>query len=463
MRKLLTIIALLLAHSVSAQFLHIFRNDGNFNTLNLADVVEIIHEPDGINIDRLGVLPFSMIDSLAFRDYDIPLLRITFPDYPTASTVWSKDDFVDATLSVDSRGFADDFNIDDLTLKVKGRGNSTWGLEKKPLRFKFESRTSICGFREAKNYVLLANYLDNTLMRNSVALWLADRLGVRCANHFLPVDIEINGYPQGSYLLTEKIGINKASVDIDEKQGVLLELGIEFDEKYKFRSSMDKLPVMVKAPDFDELYAKDPEGMTPEERLAMWESDFNHAAEEACEGRGADVFDIDSFVRYYLLYNLTLNGEIGYPKSGFLYKEHPGADTPYVFGPAWDFDVAFNFPSYASEGTQETDPEGTLWSNGLMKDVMQSEGFRQAYEALLREYAEDIFPDLLRFIDSYAAMIEPSAKRDALCWNYTGAVGSWAWRISAFDTAANVARLKAWIEARTAYLTDGLNNGDKAL
>jgi hypothetical protein len=55
--------------------------------------------------------------------------------------------------------------------EMKGRGNSTWyGVPKKPFRIKLEEKSSLLGMSNDKNWALLANYYDKTLLRNITAL-----------------------------------------------------------------------------------------------------------------------------------------------------------------------------------------------------------------------------------------------------------------------------------------------------
>ncbi|GHV39493.1 hypothetical protein AGMMS49546_11640 [Spirochaetia bacterium] len=53
--------------------------------------------------------------------------------------------------------------------EIRGRGNTSWGAPKKPYRIKFDKKTSLFGYEQAKSWVLLANYLDPTLLMNTVA------------------------------------------------------------------------------------------------------------------------------------------------------------------------------------------------------------------------------------------------------------------------------------------------------
>lgn len=152
---------------------YIYRNDRNFHHLRSKDKIEFLHsvDQDGTvyaefpGMERVDV---AKIDSCTMREVDIPVLKFRFTDYPDATMLWDKELYLNTELDIEGNGMVEDQT--GLTLKVKGRGNTTWGWPKKPMRLKFDKKTSICGFKKAKNYVLLANFLDNSLIRTSVAM-----------------------------------------------------------------------------------------------------------------------------------------------------------------------------------------------------------------------------------------------------------------------------------------------------
>lgn len=325
-------------------------------------------------------------------------------------------------------------------------------MPKKPMRLKFSKKTSICGFKKAKNYVLLNNYLDPTMMRNVLAMWLAKRLGVPYANTMVPCHVFINGHYSGAYTLTEKVGINSGSVEIEETEGILFELSTEYDEKYKFRSEVWDLPVMVKDPDFDELYEDDPEGLTPEERLALWQEDFNRAEAAVKEGRADEAFDMESAVNYFILYEFVKNSEIGYPKSFYLHKNSLAEGEKYYFGPAWDFDVAFNLLVVRDGVANPASPEGDIWVNALIGEMTDSEAFQNLYKERRKIFQEEFFPEMLGYLDTYAALIEPSAKLNGFRWPDSGFYSSWTFVEPSFDTKRHVAELREWLIQRAEYL-----------
>lgn len=434
--------------AVNAQYPYIYRNDNRFNRIDLSKEVRLRHNvtlKDTILTFNGESIPMSAIEYVDFRHSDVPTLRFTVADHPENELVTDKVAFVDALLDIDGAGTVD--NAHGLQLTVKGRGNSTWGLPKKPMRLKFNKKTSICGFEKAKSYVLLANYIDHSHMRNAIGLWLARRLGMEFSNSSMPCNVYFNDYFRGLYLLTEKIGINKASVNIDESTGVLFEASNEFDEQQKFRSEVFNLPIMIKAPDFSELCAADPAGPDAIERLRLWQEDYNRAELAIKEGRGGEVIDLQSAVDYFLVMNFACNSEIGFPKSVYFYKRDLSPDSLYHFGPVWDLDVAFNFCGASSEPV-ETSPESNLWYFLPFCYLEDLPEFQELYQSRLQELASTIFPELLEWTAEYADFIEPAARLDGLLWDKTEKLGNWVWRVSSFDTRRYVADITDWMVRR---------------
>lgn len=446
-----------------AQYFMVYRNDGDFHFRSLADgeyrMTHRVGDDGEIWVDA-GDFSTSLadIDSCTIRMTDVPTLSFVFPDYPDAEQVWDKDSYVSATLTIDGGGITED--VQGLKLQVKGRGNSTFAMPKKPMRLKFDKKTSICGFKKAKNYVLLANYLDMSMMHNALSLWVAREMGLPYTNHTMPCKVDINGKFVGAFLLTEKVGINGTSVDIDEEKGILFELSSEFDEVYKFRSATYDLPVMVKDPDFDELYASDSQGFTPPMRLEMWRDDFENALLKVRDGKGFECFDLDAFVDYMLITNFACNDDTGFPKSVYLWKECRGDDAKYVMGPLWDHDVAYNFlfPDDSERGYTEKSADARLWLNPLFGDLAECQEFKTAYAERFAYFRDEVVPRMWEFIDQYAYMIEPSAKLDGIRWPYEISA-DWYYRMSSFATGYSLWKLKLWIERRLEFMQKQVDDG----
>ena len=64
-------------------------------------------------------------------------------------------------------------SIEEMEMKIRGRGNSTWALHpKKPYQLKLESKRTLFGMPSDKKWLFLAEYSDKTLIRNRLAFEL---------------------------------------------------------------------------------------------------------------------------------------------------------------------------------------------------------------------------------------------------------------------------------------------------
>lgn len=302
---------------------------------------------------------------------NVPTIRINITDDPTLKEVESKEEYLSATLSVDGAGIFEDF---DENIQIRGRGNSTWGYPKKAYRLKLPSKASICGFRKAKNYVLLANYIDPSMMRSAVASMAAQYVGMPYPTHSQPVDVYFNNIYKGSYTLTEKVGINNGSVDIpsaDEPNSILFELDTNYDEDLRDCSQHFLLPVNIKDPDAPE------DADAAKTWLKDWMADFNEM--ENAVKLGSDIseyIDYDDLARFLLVFNLAANQELNHPKSIFLYKVK---GDKYHFGPCWDFDWAYGYsPTYRrAEPGSQIDEETAQQMIADIKQYIADNGIRQ--------------------------------------------------------------------------------------
>ena len=143
--------------------------------------------------------------------------------------------------------------LDAVTAEVKVRGNWTTSYEKKPLRIKFTESQNLLGLNDGatfKNWLLLAEYKDASLLRNKAALAMAeelladDELYVSDAEF---VEVVINGQYWGVYLLAEQQQVNKDRVNITEVPegytGTDIGYFMEFDGYYMNEDPLQRFHV----------------------------------------------------------------------------------------------------------------------------------------------------------------------------------------------------------------------------
>ncbi len=249
----------------------------------------------------------------------------------------SKLEYVNATMETDG---------EILGLRIKGRGNSSWNsFPKKSYRIKLEKKASILGMNPDKDYVFSSNYADPSLIRNAVVLDMAEVMTNLSWNpDYRFCELYINDEYMGIYSLCEKIEDSKDKINLgkpeyDEKGritdgGFILEWGWDYDceniygKDYFMSTSRDC--IYVKEPDVDEVWS-------PGFKYAY---DCYKAAESCVENKGdyAKYIDVDSWVDWFIINELTNNTECSFYRSLYMYKEKGGK---LRLGPLWDYDTAF--------------------------------------------------------------------------------------------------------------------------
>lgn len=158
--------------------------------------------------------------------------------------------YVDCTVSY--TGTDGITSVDSLKAQVKVRGNWTTSYEKKPLRIKFAEKQSLGGLnggKAFKNWLLLAEYKDLSMLRNKTALELGRKIleeGLYCSDCEL-VEVEINGKYWGVYLLAEQQEAAKGRVNVpepkQEETGPEVGYLLEFDGYYKLEPRLHSFTI----------------------------------------------------------------------------------------------------------------------------------------------------------------------------------------------------------------------------
>ena len=474
MKKILMCaVAVAASFSVMAQneHIHVFRSDAEkVTSVKGSEIQSITHEGavatgfQAMKITKnngdVTTIDMAVIDSVQTRLTNLPVFYVNLQDYPNWTELQgSKDDKHPATLRMDGNGMYDD--LPEQTVEFRGRGNSTWSMPKKPYRAKMDKKASVCGLPKDKSFVLLANHIDCTLMRNVVAFWVANWFEMPYSNHAVPVRVIFNGIDKGAYLLTEKIGIGGGSVDIDENTGMLFEMDSNYDEDYKFRYNKNgfNLPVMVKDPDITDIDL--PEGYTVDSYFQAWKNDFSTMLDAVTAGNpDADLskyIDLESMANFFVVQSVANNHEVKHPKSFYIHKKALGQDEVYYFGPVWDFDWAYSYDGY--EGAAANIPlvgnsgDSTGWK--FVQYLFKNKAFRALYKQKWDKFVTEGYPQLKVYMEEYANLIEPQAIANGKIWGADSGRGT----KSTLEFRKNFNDLKNWIETRINYCNSHANYG----
>ena len=333
--------------------------------------------------------------------------------------------------------------------EVKGRGNTTWGQVKKPYQIKFSKKVDLLGMGEAKKWVLLANYFDTSYIRNDVALLLAEMVGIEYNHRGEFVELYVDGDYRGLYYVVQKIEIAKGSVDLRNEGSALFEIDtLHKAEEECYTTYLGECLVLK-----DANFGED----TEDELIKKFVADLNEAEKAAENGDFeivARILDVDSFVKYFLVNEFTVNPD-AYTSSFYLYRNDAGK---VAAGPVWDFDFALANRAW-SWWTEETffSPDESMirkrnafGHEGFEEDkntskmfyyLMDMPEFRNEVKRIFTENMSGRSREVAAAIDNRVERIYYAAINDGLKWDR-----------DEFQT--ELKELKQWIMQRYKHFED---------
>lgn len=359
---------------------------------------------------------------------------------------------------------------------VRGRGNSTWDMPKKPYKIKFDEKISIFGLGEDKEWVLLANYADKTLLRNVVAMKLSEIVGMEWTPSMLPVEVYLNDEYMGCYTFSEHKKVSKHRVDLDivgesDNSGdavtgdYYMEIEQNLDETTCFRTSICGIPMMFSDPEVPTAAQYDYiVGYFYDAESALMGSNFTDP-----DNGWQKYIDIESFAKAYIVNELTKNIDGNMRKSSFITKEKGKKLEMYHL---WDYDLTLGNCNYLDDEFGATDgPEGwfikdfscnywthgwnhTNWYTRLTDDPAFCAKVKEIWDKHHQELSS--IPD---FIDVKAMIMEDSQKRNFKRWDILN-TSVWPNVVVKGTYAGEVEYLKDYYMKRFRWLDGKFNVGN---
>ena len=436
------------------------------------------------------------------RSADIPAVFITTESGSLDYLHASKENKEPGNIRIYENG---EMTLDKALKQIKGRGNATWSYDKKPYNIKFDKKTEVLGMAKAKKWTLLANYCDETLLRNAYGWEYAKAFGLHYTSDYRHVDLYINGSYLGNYVICESVEVGSTRVDVndldnaneeanpdvdleslsqvgtgangavlpgtasgsakwidipvspeDVSGGYLLELDLaeRYDEELcgfvtdVGQAAVVKSPELASGPEIRYIQTLVNDAMN-----ALYAPDGYNAAGK----HYSEYFDMDALVNMYILQELSENLDAGVT-STYLYKSQD--NDRLVFSPAWDYDHAFG-DEYDRFGTNIGDPD-IWWANSLAYPHMlvfnaayRHDDFQQAVrDRWTALSAAGTVADVAAAVGSKAGLLAASARMNLMRWNPKAAPDP-----AAADSryAAQVSKGSSFLTRRQAALTRGFS------
>ncbi|MDD4773379.1 MAG: CotH kinase family protein, partial [Eubacteriales bacterium] len=388
-------------------------------------------------------------------------------------------------------------------IEIRGRGNSTWGMPKKPYHIRLGRKSTLFGMSDSRHWILLANAFDGTHLRNALSYDFSGELGLLKIKTIF-VELVFNGSYAGIYQLTESIKIAPDRIDItdwekvaektaeaiakkenmsqerteklilsmrtdlswitggvyenyrisdyidisdyDTTGGYLIELDEYYDEVSKFVTDYD-VPIMIKSPEFlntnKEMFGYIRDYINDMEDALFSDDFYNNYGKHYTE-----YLDLDSFVDYWIANQAFKSVELLF-KSAFMYKD---AGKPIVFGPVWDMDWSSgnHVNLFASSATYDEwhhseSQDREYWYRAIYDDPHFIVCLQDRWRAVC-----DILDEYIESIDPWHDRLKDAVEANNRVW---GELGGW-------DFDLECAVFKTWMENRRNWMDEQLNLRD---
>lgn len=370
-------------------------------------------------------------------------------------------------------------------VKISGRGNSSWVEEKRSYTIALPQDTGLAGMSPAKKWVLQANALDATRMRNKITYDIARDMGLQYAVDSAYADVWLNGVYAGNYLVCEKIETGKNRVELPaEEASVTSPESMEGEEtepetgkyirdgegawwEYDLPQGQSLRPRDGYLLEFNDRIGEDEAGyFMAGGRQVEFKSPQNPTYEEyryikeyserllECTERAEqsdeylEYIDLESWSLLYLINELT-NDTDANRYSVFYYKDK---GTKLFAGPIWDYDIAWGNDFLGK------DVRCSFFRNGWYGTLYDNKTF---YNCLTGQYESRMRPELEKLleedVDTLRSEIRSSIEMDDVRWAHSD---SYTRRSDLRDWDQAVDWMKDYMENRTAYFNEVWLSGD---
>lgn len=313
--------------------------------------------------------------------------------------------------------------------KITGRGNSSWEEDKKSYNITLFEKAGLAGMPAAAKWVLQANAMDATRMRNKLTYDLARDMGLQYAIDSAYVDVWLNGGYVGNYLLCEKVEAGKDRVDIsvedpsretsgyvredkgawweyygaqDRREGYLLEFNERIGEEEVGYFYVDGRQVEIRTP----------EQPTYEEYIYIREyaQKLTESTENASNSDAyLEYLDLESWSLLFLINELSNNTDAN-RYSVFYYKDK---GTKMYAGPIWDYDIAWG------NDVLGKDVHCSFFRIGWYGTLYDSSAFYQSVTERYQEMKRILERYLNESIDTLCDTISRSIQMDDIRWAHS--------------------------------------------
>ena len=412
---------------------------------------------------------------------DVPTLYLTIPDVTDLDKDLVKNRQTGEALYhkasidvVDKNNTLEEFSDDKLDIKV--RGNSTADPSKRAYRLKFGKdekdkvtgelikthKHDLMGGGYAKrNWALLANCFDHSLIRNALTCELGKIIGMPFNPGYCFVDLVINGDYRGTYQVTDHPEVGSHRIDIDEDKDWYIEFQGRSDMLDEPYLNIKDLPrFSIKNPDYTD--AADADKLAAlkvkmEDWVKQWKSGFSYDASiTQSDTKGWRAYnDEDQLLKWFLETEITADYD-GY----MTIKAYRATDGKLFWGPVWDKDLAWdNYGDYTKTLGAALENASSIryyvYNPGNGTAILSDPRFvKRVYETYNKLVEDGLEQKLLDIVDQLHLRVNQTQQLNFEKWGITTVYGGLEKYHEWTDYAQYPEQLKTFITARLAFLKE---------
>lgn len=332
----------------------------------------------------------------------------------------------------------------------------------------------ILGMPAENDWILYAPYPDKTMMRNTLAYYLARRMGHYCSRTKF-VEVVRNGTYRGVYEVLEKIKRDDNRVDISkitpaDTVGDALTGGYIIKIDKTTGSGADTFVSNYDPDVFFQYHDPEDSELMPIQKNYI--ESYVDSFETALMSPGFTDPDTgfrkyaseNSFIDFFLLQELGHTVD-GYRSSCFLHKDKNSNGGNLKMGPMWDFNLSFGNADYCSAydtiGWQYEfntvcngySPHVPFWWGRLLQDAGYRNEMRCRWKYMRATFLNT--DSINAWIDSVANYLSEAQQRNFTQWPILGVYVNWNYYVG-LTYQDEIDYLKMWIQKRCEWMDNNL-------
>lgn len=331
-----------------------------------------------------------------------------------------------------------------LAITVRCRGNSSFNdMPKHSYRVHGEKKFSPPGMAPHRDWALVTNYADRSMIRNRITYTLARELGADFAPRTLDVELFINGKYEGVYLLVETPKVSEKRINIKASEYL-----VEVDNKYHPKDVVvfdrEKRPFNIKYPKHPD--EKQIAGV--KKRIENFEAYlYNEFPSESTLENLSQQMDLEDYFRFYWIQEVSKNPDLFLSSTYFTLRD----DGKIHMGPIWDFDAAYGiYPKKTIPMEWHARKRG--WNKRLFMNT--------AFKAAAREYWNNhhkVFESMLDSMEVFARQLTPAAENNYRRWDILQDTTNRFHHKKYGNYGETVLSLKTWYRQRMEWIDKALD------